>query len=105
MNYDFSTLKKRGDDIVEWLKGELSSLRTGRANTAIIEKLLIDSYGTKTPLKSVASLSIEDARTLRITPWDKSSIGPVQQAIDRANLGVSTAPDDSGVRVIFPNIT
>ncbi|MAZ40555.1 ribosome recycling factor [bacterium] len=105
MSYDFSKLQKRGDEITEWLKTELGSLRTGRANTALVERVMVDSYGAKAPLQSVASVSVEDARTLRIAPWDKTQIGPVQQAIDKANLGVSTVPDDLGVRVVFPEMT
>jgi len=105
MQYDFSQLKNRGEEIMEWLKGEYSSLRTGRANTSLIEKIMVDSYGAKVPVNTIASVSVEDAKTLMVAPWDKSQIGFVQQGIDRANLGVSTAPNDVGVRVIFPEMT
>lgn len=105
MSYNFSSFKKRGDEIAEWLKSELSSLRTGRATPALIEKVQVSSYGALQQLKQVAGISVEDAKTLRVSPWDKNLIGEVQNAIDKANLGVSCSPDDTGLRVKFPDMT
>jgi len=105
MAYDFSKLKKEGYAVIAWLSSEYKTLRTGRASPGLIEKVMIDVYGTKTPIEHVAAISVEDARTLRIAPWDKTTIGPIQNAIDKANLGVSCAPDDRGLRVIVPSLT
>jgi len=105
MAYNFSNLKNKLADVKNWLSGEYAGLRTGRATPLLLDSIFIDSFGTKTPLKHIAAITSEDARTLRIAPWDKSQIGPIEKAIAEANLGVSTVPDDSGVRVIFPDLT
>lgn len=105
MQYDFSKTRKRADEISAWLSGELSSLRTGRAAPAVLDKVLVEVYGSKMPLSHIGSISIEDARTLRISIWDKANVGPAQEAIERANLGISCAPDEGGIRVIFPELT
>jgi ribosome recycling factor len=105
MAYDFSKLKKEGDAVLAWLASEYKTLRTGRASPGLIEKVVVDIYGAKTPIEHVAAISVEDAKTLRIAPWDKSTIGPIQTAIDKANLGVSCSPDDRGLRVIVPALT
>ena len=105
MNYDFSLFKKRGEEVLDWLSGEFSNIRTGRATPSIIEKILVDAYGNKTPIVQLASINVEDPRTLRVVPWDKTHIGAIQGAIDKENIGVSCAPDDTGLRVIFPEMT
>ena len=68
-------------------KQEIGALSTGRANPAMVENLLIDSYGAKTPLKHLAAISVEDARTLRITPWDVSVIKNIESAISASQFG------------------
>lgn len=105
MAYDFSEFDTKVKETKEWLTHELSILRTGRATPALIEKVTVDSYGAQTQLTHVATVSVEDAKTLRLNIWDKANIGPTQTAIEKANLGVSVAPDDSGLRVIFPDVT
>lgn len=103
--YDFSDFKKQLTNIEEWLKKEFSGLRTGRATVAILDSVFIEAYGSKMPLNQSASLSVEDARTIRVTPWDKSLVGPMEKAIALADLGVSTVSDGEGIRVIFPALT
>lgn len=105
MTYDFSNLKKRGEEIKEWFKHEATSLRTGRANPALVENIMVESYGSKTPLKHIASISAEDARTLRITPWDASSIKSIESAISVSNLGAQPIADGQSVRVSLPDLT
>ena len=105
MTYDFSQLKKRGTEIEEWLQKELQNIQTGRATVAFIEGVLIDSYGSKVPLKQVASITLEDARTLRVAPWDQGQVASIEKGLSNANLGVSVNADDKGVRVIFPELT
>ena len=101
----FVSLRARAEEIHLWLIEELSHVRTGRANPSIVEKITISAHGASTPIPHAASIVSEDARTIKITPWDKSNISLIQSAIDRANLGVSTAPDETGIRVIFPELT
>ena len=105
MSYDFSSFKKEITDIKEWLAKEFSSIRTGQATPALLDNISIDSYGTKSQVAHVAGITSEDARTLRITPWDKGHIKEIEKAITVANLGVSVSVDDVGLRVSFPELT
>lgn len=84
---------------------EYSQLNIGRASPMILDGVQVESYGSPVPLKNVASVSIEDPKTLRVAPWDKSQIKSVEKAIVGANLGLSVATDDAGLRVIFPQLT
>ncbi|HYC83384.1 MAG TPA: ribosome recycling factor [Candidatus Paceibacterota bacterium] len=105
MAYNFSPFKQRVAEIGEWLVKEFSVVRTGKASPAILDNVMVESYGSRTPLKHVAAISIQDAKTLYIAPWDKSQLRGIETAIAAANLGVSTSPDSGGVRVIFPDLT
>ena len=105
MAYDFSTIKTRLGEIEEWFKKELTAVHTGRATPALLDGVIIDSYGTKTAIPHVAAISVEDARTLRVAPWDKGQIKDIEQAISKANLSVSVSSDDAGVRVFFAELT
>ena len=103
--YNFLSLKQKLAEAEEWLKKELSGVRTGRASPAIVEKILVDAYGSKMPVNQVASITIEDARTLRIAAWDQSLVKAIESAIAKQNLGVSVAADEKGLRVVFPELT
>ena len=105
MAYNFSAFKTRTQEIEEWLKKELSLLRTGRATAAILDSITVESYGTQSPIAHVGSVTMEDARTLRVAPWDKTQVKAIESAITKANLGLSVMTDDNGVRVIFPELT
>jgi ribosome recycling factor len=105
MAYDFSVFKQELEDVREWLAKEFSSIRTGRATPTLLDSVFVDSYGTKTPIAHVASVTTESARSLRITPWDKGQIKAIEKAIAAANLGVSASVDDTGLRVAFPELT
>ena len=103
--YNFSQIKDKVNNTTKWLTHELSALRTGRATPALLDSVLVESYGSRMPISHVANVGIEDARSLKITPWDKGQIKDIEKAITAANLGVSTSPDSDGVRVIFPELT
>jgi ribosome recycling factor len=105
MAYNFSEFKTRVLGIEEWLKKEFSLLRTGRATSAILDSITVDSYGTQSPIAHVGNIVMEDARTLRVTPWDKTQVKAIEGAITKADLGLSVSTDESGVRVIFPELT
>lgn len=105
MAYDFKPFEKRIAEITERLAKELAGIRTGRAGIAILDGITIESYGSQMPINQVANISVEDARTLRIAPWDMSQAKEIEKAITVANLGVSTGTDDRGVRVFFPEPT
>lgn len=105
MQYNFLNFKTALKKVEEFLSKEYSQLNIGRASPMILDGVNVESYGSFVPLKNVASVSIEDPRTLRIAPWDKSQIKGIEKAIVGANLGLSVATDDLGIRVIFPQLT
>lgn len=96
-----SELKK----VEDWLSKEYSSVHTGRATPMVLDSIMVDSYGSKMPIKNVAQISIEDPKTLRVIPWDKTQIKGIENAISNSNLGLSVVSDGEGVRVIFPMLT
>lgn len=104
-NYDFASLDKKVAGAREWLAREYAGLRTGRASPAILDGVTVSAYGSMSPLKQVANVGIEDARTLRVTAWDASLVKDIERAISAANLGVGTLADSSGLRVTFPELT
>ena len=105
MAYNFSPFKEEVVKIEEWLKKEFSSIRTGQATPALLDSINVDSFGTKSPISHVAGITTENARTLRIAPWDKGLIKDIEKSITIANLGVSVSTDDGGIRVHFPELT
>ena len=105
MNYDFVPLKKKIKDIEEWLKKEQSQIRTGRAAPALLDSVTAEVYGSKMPLNQIGTLSVEDPRTLRFVPWDSGQVKSVERAVMAANLGVSVAIDEKGIRISFPELT
>lgn len=105
MSFDFSSFKEKLDEVKEWLARELGTIRTGRATSAILNTIRVDSYGAKQPIDHIAGVTTEDAKTLRITPWDKSHTKEIERAINDAGLGLSIVTDDAGLRVIFPELT
>ena len=105
MAYDFSKLTNNIKEAEEWLVRELATVRTGRATPAILDSVRVDVYGSRSPISSVASVTIEDARTLTISPWDKTVTKSIEKAINDADLGVSVSVGDSGMRVSFPELT
>ena len=96
MAYDFSKLNKHITETEEWLAREYTTIRTGRASSAILDNVKVDSYGSMTPLSQVASIGVEDARSLRVIPWDKSVIKSIEKAITDSDLGVGVGSDDQG---------
>lgn len=105
MAYDFSKVQTDKDVIIEWLKSEYRSISTGRAAPSVLDLVHIDLYGVRTPIAHTGSINIEDPRTLRVSPWDKSAIGQMEKAINEADLGLSVSSDDQGLRVHFPALT
>ncbi len=105
MAYDFSKLKEQIKETEEWLGRELSGVRTGRATPALLDGIKPEAYGARTPIRELANVSVEDARTLRIIPWDKGLLKAIEKGIVEADLGISVSTDDQGLRVSFPELT
>ena len=105
MPYNTTQFKQELKKIEEWLSKEYSQVHTGRATPIVLDSMTIESYGARVPLKNVASITIEDPKTLRIAPWDKNQIKEIESAIQASNLGLSVVSDSDGVRAIFPMLT
>ncbi|OIO30697.1 ribosome recycling factor [Candidatus Nomurabacteria bacterium CG1_02_43_90] len=105
MTYDFSEFKSKVAGVTEYLGKELSSIHTGRASSAILDGVFIESYGAQLAVQHVATIANEDARTIRIVPWEKSNGKEIEKAINAANLGVSISADSDGLRMFFPPLT
>lgn len=97
--------RERMSKTIEATKRELSSVRTGRANPALVENLKVEYYGTPTPLNQIASISAPEARLLVIQPWDRQAIGEIQKAIQRSDLGINPSNDGTAIRLVIPNLT
>lgn len=105
MQYNFSNFRTELKKVQDFLSKEYNQLNIGRASPVVLDGISVESYGSHVPLKNVANISIEDPKTLRIAPWDKNQIKEIEKAIIGANLGLSVATDDAGIRVIFPQLT
>ena len=104
-NYDFKTFDAKVAGAREWLAKEYRGLRTGRASPSILDSVAVSAYGSMMPLKQVANVGVEDARTLRVQPFDAALLKDIERAISAADLGVGTASDGATVRVSFPELT
>jgi ribosome recycling factor len=87
------------------LKDELNSIRTGRASASIFDKIRVDYYGDKSPLSQVATISIPEARSVIIQPWDKALIGEIEKAIQKSELGLNPSNDGKVIRISIPPLT
>lgn len=98
-------LEERSKKTISVLKEELNTVRAGRANAALLDKVMVDYYGSPTPLKNLANISTPDARTLLITPFDPKSIGNIEKGINLANIGINPTNDGKCVRLVVPPVT
>jgi ribosome recycling factor len=103
--YDKADLERRMKGAVDALKHDLSGLRTGRANTALLEPITVEVYGSHMPLTQVATISAPEPRLLSVQVWDKSNIGPVEKAIRSAGLGLNPINDGNTLRLPIPDLT
>lgn len=102
MEQVISDAKKRMDKSLEALRSELAKVRTGKATTILLDGVKVDYYGTPTALNQVANVSVLDAHTLSVTPWDKSMVNPIDKAILTAGLGLNPVSDGTNIRVPIP---
>ncbi len=97
--------EQRMQKSIESLKSDLSKIRTGRAHTGLIDHVMVDYYGNPTPLPQVANVSLLDARTIGVTPWDKKMAGAIEKAIREADLGLNPAVQGELIRLPMPPLT
>lgn len=105
MAYDFKQVQDKKGEILTWLAAEYRSIQTGRATPQVLDLVHVDMYGSRTPIAHAASVTIEDPRTIRVAPWDKTIIRDIEKAINEADLGLSVSTDEAGLRVNFPTLT
>ena len=105
MAYNFSQFKQSADAALEWLKREYAGLNTGRATPAILDSVLVEAYGSKMAINQLATVSLEDPKTLRVVPWDQGVGKDIDRAVRESNLGLSVTLDASGLRLSFPALT
>lgn len=101
----FDELQTRISETKDWLGKELVGVRTGRATPALLDAVKVEAYGVLTPLTQLASVGVEDARTLAVTPWDREHLKGIEKGITEADLGVSVQGGDTTIRVSFPELT
>jgi ribosome recycling factor len=90
---------------VESSRGELATVRTGRASPHLLDRIMVDYYGSQTPLKQLANVATSDARLLTVTPFDKGSIGEIEKAIQESDVGLTPSNDGSVIRLQVPELT
>ena len=98
-------IEERMKKTIDSLKDSFNTIRTGRANAAIFDKVRVDYYGTKSPLNQVATIAIPEARSVIITPFDKSLISEIEKAIQVADLGLNPSNDGKVIRIAIPALT
>ena len=101
---DFNEIEERMKKAIEHLEDELANIRAGRANPAILNKVMVDYYGSMTPVNQVGSISVPEARQIIVTPWDRSMLGSVEKAIQKADIGINPLNDGACIRLIFPEL-
>ncbi len=97
--------KERMEKTMKVLASDFAAIRAGRANPAVLDRIMVDYYGTPTPIQQMAAVSVSDARVLVIQPWDKSSLKSIEKAIQASDLGINPSNDGSVIRLTFPQLT
>ncbi len=97
--------KEAFDNIIDHLEHEIAGLRTGRATPKLVEDIAVEAYGAKQPVKALASITVQDAKTLVVEPWDKSILLAIDNAIRTSNLGINPVNDGKLIRLPLPDLT
>lgn len=102
---DFNLVEQKMEKAIDHLGEELSVIRAGRANPAILNKVEVEYYGALTPINQVGSISVPEARQILITPWDRSVLGAIEKAIQKSEIGINPINDGNAIRLNFPELT
>lgn len=105
MDKVFATAKERTEKTVNALKNEYASIRAGRANASVLDKLRVDYYGVPTPINQMAAVSVAEARVLTIQPWDATTLRAIEKAIQTSDIGINPQNDGHIIRMTFPALT
>lgn len=101
----FTDTENRMQKAVDAVRKELSSIRAGRATPALVERIMVEYYGTSTPMQQLANIHATDARTLTIQPWDRTTLGEIEKAIQKSDLGINPTNDGQVIRLAVPQLT
>jgi ribosome recycling factor len=99
------TMKQQMQEVMQHIKEDLSSIRTGRASAALVDSLPVQYYGSTMPLKQMASITVPEPTVIVIQPWDKQAIGDIEQAVRNSNLGLSPINEGTQLRLVLPPLT
>ncbi|MGE9896510.1 ribosome recycling factor [Anaerovoracaceae bacterium SGI.195] len=105
MSHSHKTMEEKISKTIGVLKSDLNTVRAGRANPALLDKVMVDYYGSPNPLRNLSNISVPDPRTIIITPFDPKSIGEIEKAINLADLGIPPTNDGKVVRLTIPPLT
>ena len=105
MNSVFAKAREKMEKTISSLKYEYNSIRAGRANAAVLDKIQVDYYGCPTPINQMAAISVPEARILAIQPWDASALSLIEKAILASDLGINPSNDGRIIRLVFPALT
>ncbi len=105
MNEKLQTYEGKMKKTMTNLDSELATIRAGRANPNVLNKIMVDYYGSPTPIQQVANVSVPEPRMIQIQPWEKSMLKVIEKAIQTSDLGINPANDGSSVRLVFPELT
>ena len=105
MNEQMNVTKDKMQKSIKALESELATIRAGRANPAVLDKIVVDYYGTPTAINQMAAISVSEARILVVQPWDKSTLVPIEKAIQASDLGINPTNDGTVLRIAFPQLT
>ena len=101
----FNASREKMTKTVNVLVNEYGTIRAGRANASVLDKVQVDYYGVPTPINQMAAISVSEARILVIQPWDKSTLNPIYKAIQASDIGINPTNDGSVIRLVFPPLT
>ncbi len=105
MNKYISDKQEEFDKAIDFFKKDIASLRTGRANPAMLDSVQVEAYGSKTPISGMASITVPEARSIVISPWDKNVMKDIEKAIINFDLGVSVVNEGDKLRLTIPQLT
>lgn len=97
--------KEKMEKSVSVMLSDFAAIRAGRANPAVLDKVKVDYYGAPTPINQMAAISVAEARILVISPWDKTTLKPIEKAIQASDIGINPQNDGQTIRLIFPQLT
>ena len=102
---DYKIYEDKMKKSIDSVAADFASVRAGRANAAVLDRIMVDYYGSPTPIQQIAAISSPDARTLLISPWDKTAVKGIEKAIQNSDLGINPQNDGAAIRLNFPQLT